>query len=219
MLWIIGSSGEKQMSKEIDADVDHLGGNSALAGQLARVVYEYTLEQVTSVLAPAVGAGEAIYVLTHASYEERPGLGRQPWIGGLWMDEFAGDMVTRFTAAGLSGRNLWFLLCFIGTDVMNFATKLSTRGVRNTTIYMPTDFMYISTNGIPHLLPNCVDEKEADQAVVKGGCDFMWIAGSLGTGKGWAGARIDADGAVTRLGTIDVEAAVIERFDPEESED
>jgi hypothetical protein len=211
MFWIIGDKPAK--SEAVEADIKRLTANPDMDGQLIRTVFEYKRKEVESVLAPAVGAGEPIYVLTHAGYDERPEAGREPWIANLWFDEFTTAMHAKFTTAGLSGRTLWFLVCHTGSDLAGFATMLSTLGVRGTTIYMPKDFMYVSTKGIPHVLPNQKDVETANAEVKKYGCEFMSITGSLDTGEGWAGVTIEADGTVTKINNDDVKEAVLDRFD------
>ncbi len=218
MFWIIGEKDEPTMAKATEKELERLAGNGALAGQLVRQVYQYSPEQIDSVLTPPVGGGEPIYVLAHAGYENRPNVGKEPWIAGLWFDQFTATMATKFTAAGLSGRILWFFVCEVGKDVAGFAAKLSALGVRNTTIYMPKDFVYTSTTGIPHVLTGQKNGDAATKLVAHYNCVYMDLTDSLTTGSGWAGARIDGGGAVTPIGGQTVENAVKAHFDPDELE-
>lgn len=213
MFWIIGD--KPKMTEPVKADLSRLGGNEAMAGELDPRKYDHSRAEVQAVLTPAVAQNEPIYVLAHAGYDDRPNAGYEPWIGGLWFDEITADMATKFTVAGLSGRTLWFLVCHTGRDINGFAAMLVTLGVRDTKIYMPTDFMYISKRGIPHVLPGRDDPDAANREVAKYDCDFMSLNGSLNTGEGWAGCAIDANGNVTAYGGKDVREAVAERFDPD----
>lgn len=208
MFWIIGD--QATMTKETEADLNRLGPNGHVSNNLARTVFDSTLAQVQALLNPGVKAGEPIFVLAHADYEKG-----QPWIGGLFFGDFTTAMASKFTVAGLSNRTLWLLVCHVGRDILDFASKLSALGVRNTTIYIPKDFMYISTKGIPHTLVNQKDVRAADKQVRKYGCEYMKITNSQETGVGWAGATIDANGTVTALGATVVEQAVQAQFDPD----
>lgn len=214
MLWVISDNPVK--SPEVKADIARLRGNKLVKGAVTREEYSHSRATVQTVLTPAIGVGEEIFVSAHAGYGNHPQRGgREPWIAGLWFDEIAADLVTKFTAAGLSGRTLWFLVCHTGANIVGLANELSARGVRSTTIYMPKEFMYISTNGIPHVLENQQDADAADREVAKYDAVHMDINGSKETGVGWAGATIDAGGAVTALKPTPVQEAVVARFDPD----
>lgn len=212
MFWIIGENTEPTISATNAADRDRLGANPAMADELVRVLYQYQLAAVKAALpAPAVGANEPLFVSAHA------GNTPQPWIAGMLLQDFADAMVTKYTAVGLSNRAIWMLVCHVGTNIQALAARLAHHGVVNTTIYVPTDFMYVSSNGIPHIILYA-DPKEVDKTVAANDSEHATIPNSQDTGVGWAGRAIDAAGAVTTIGTDNVTAAVIARFDPGESE-
>lgn len=217
MFWIIGENGQAAMPATVQADVNRLQGNNHAAAHVGAPVYHHQLAQVQTPLGAILPAGEPIILLTHAGYEDRNGFAApQPWMAGRWFDEFAQDIVTRFTAPGLTGRTLLCLVCLVGDDVQAFATQLAGQGVTNVDIYMPTDFMYISANGIPHVLPGFDDVKSANREVAKYDSEFSKLTNSLDSGKGWAGARIDAHGNVAAIPSADVVDEILTYFDPNE---
>ncbi|GGM23669.1 MULTISPECIES: hypothetical protein [Micromonospora] len=216
MLWIIETS--EQISPEFQADLDHFKVNKAVADKLGDQVLNSSIKQMQTPLAAPLAASEPVFVLAHSGYDTDPRNNqRAPWIGGRWLDELVSDMIAKFTPAGLSGRVLWFLVCHTGHDVANLAGRLATAGVDNVTLYMPKDFMYISTKGIPHILPNQQNVKSANRTVAQAGCDYYRLPSSLLTGRGWAGSSISGQ-VVTPVSAKAVEDAVIELFDPDEDE-
>lgn len=212
MFWIIGNT--TQMDQEFQADLKRLSGNAGMNGQLAPQLYDHDIASVTTPLTTALASGESVYVLAHAGHNDG-----QPWIDGrATLGEFAGDMTGKFTAASLSNRTIWFLVCLVGRQLETLANLLSAAGVRPARLYMPSEYMYISSAGIPHCLEHVTDSAIADKQVAKYDAEYTMITDSLGTGLGWAGYEIDATGTVTRIGGADVQQAVIDRFDREENE-
>lgn len=217
MFWIIGS--EPTMSETFRADLDRLAGNAAVQNDLARQEYHHTVTEMQQPLAPALAPGEPLYVLAHSGYDEHPATRQDTaWIGGRWIDEFISDMMAKFTAAGLTGRTLWFLVCHTGSDIVQFGERLAAAGVTDITMYMPTDFMYISTLGIPHVLPGFDDIDAANREVARYNCEYLTITRSRPAGEGWAGLTIDGHGTLSAIGEVDTEDAVRDHFDPDENE-
>ncbi|MFI7026701.1 hypothetical protein [Micromonospora sp. NPDC049900] len=216
MIWIIES--ESKLSREFAADLKRLRGNEAVAVHTGRSVLNSKIAEMRTRLAPPLAPGEPVLVLAHSGYalddrhhEERP------WVGGRWLDEFVQDVTAKFTPAGISGRTLWFLVCHTGHDVATLGNLLAAAGVNDVTIYMPTDFMYISKQGIPHVLISEADLESVNKDVAKWDGDYMSISGSQPTGAYWAGCTV-RNQVVTTLGARTVEEAVREQFDPEEDE-
>jgi hypothetical protein len=215
MFWILGDNAANDAA--VQADLGHLRANPDLNNQLLRLLYSRSIAEINAPLGAGLLAGEQIYVIAHAGYDDddRTGVAipDQPWINGRWLDEFAPDLLTKFTLAQLTGRTIWFLVCHTGHDLQNLATLLSTAGVRSARLYMPTDFMYISTMGIPHCLENQDDVDKANKEVAKYNSEFLSVPGSRPAGDGWAGCTIDAHGTVAALTAGATAAAVIARFD------
>lgn len=215
MFWIIeqNEKPDPTLSPEFQADLDRLGKNHEMEDELVRQEINYTLDEVCTPLTTSLEGDEPLFVLAHSDYHEE-----KPWIAGRFFEEFSADMVTKFTPAGLSGRTLWFLVCHTGRSIVDLAEQLAAKGVVNTTIYLPTGFIYLSTLGIPHVLSNQDGVEEADRLVAKYGCEYMSLTDSKPTGGGWAGCTITGEGKITQLTTDLTEEAVVERFDPEEKE-
>ncbi|TCB95349.1 hypothetical protein E0H26_20620 [Micromonospora zingiberis] len=216
MIWIIES--KSKLSRVFAADLKRLRANAAVAAHVTRSVLNSTIAQMQTPLAPALAPGEPVLVLAHSGYDVDPRSQQEaPWVGGRWLDEFAQDVALKFTPAGLSGRTLWFLVCHTGNDVTTLANHLAAAGVNNVTIYMPTDFMYISNTGIPHVLLSEADLESVNKDVARCDSDYLSIQGSQPTGSYWAGCTINGQ-VVTKLPTSAVEAAVQAQFDPSEEE-
>jgi hypothetical protein len=213
MFWIIGTNDEPVMNESNTADRDRLRDNPAMAGQLARVLYQYRLADVQAALAaPAVGANEPLYIIAHAGGHP------QPWIAGVYLQDFVDAMVTKYTAAGLSNRVIWMLVCHVGTEIQAIAARLAHHHVVSTSIYVPTDFMYISSTGIPHIMLYIDDPDRANEVVASNDSDFVTIPNSQNTGVGWAGRTISALGVVATIAPGTVKDDVVARFDPDETE-
>ncbi|MEV6692562.1 hypothetical protein AB0M35_13935 [Micromonospora sp. NPDC051196] len=216
MIWIIES--KSKLSREFAADLKRLRANAAVAAHVSRSVLNSTLAEVQTPLAPALAPGEPVLVLAHSGYDFDNRHGQEaPWIGGRWLDEFVQDVTAKFTPAGLSGRTLWFLVCHTGHDTTALANLLAAAGVDNVTIYMPTDFMYISKAGIPHVLVSAADLDSVNRDVARCDSDYWSIQGSQATGSYWAGCSISGQ-VVTKLSATVVEEAVRAQFDPDEDE-
>ncbi|WP_327026724.1 hypothetical protein [Micromonospora sp. NBC_01739] len=216
MIWIIES--KSKLSRVFAADLERLGANEAVATHVSRSVLNSTIAEVQTPLVPAPDPGEPVLVLAHSGYDLDARHNREaPWIGGRWLDEFVQDVTLKFTPAGLSGRTLWFLVCHTGHDVTTLAGLLAAAGVDNVTIYMPTDFMYISNTGIPHVLLSEADLGTVNKDVARCDSDYWSIQGSQPTGSYWAGCSISGQ-VVTTLSATAVEEAVQEQFDPDGTE-
>jgi hypothetical protein len=212
MLWVIDN--EEKISKEFKLDIEHLGGNSAIKPQLANYEYCCTKDQMKAKLKVVLKDDEEIIVLAHSGYTDK----KEPFIGGRLFPEFADDMISKFSAAGLTGRTIWFLICSTGKDVEVMAGLLKDREVRKTSLYIPTDFMFVSTAGIPHNLTGYKTSEAADKEVARKECDYFSIQSAQETGSGWAGAKIKANGDLARIATLDTRNAVRGAFDPDEKE-
>jgi len=136
----------------------------------------------------------------------------------LRLQDFADATFTKYGVAGLSNRTIWMLVCHVGTSIQALADRLAHHGVVNTTIYVPSDFMYISNTGIPHIMLHVVNVNQASDIVASNDSDYVTIPNSQSTGIGWAGRTISAAGVVAAIAPDDVVAAVVARFDPMESE-
>ncbi|PMR60240.1 hypothetical protein C1A38_14950 [Verrucosispora sp. ts21] len=216
MIWIIES--KSKLSRVFAADLKRLRANTAVAAHVSRSVLNSTIAEVQTPLAPALAPDEPVLVLAHSGYDIDDRHGREaPWIGGRWLDEFVQDVTLKFTPAGLSGRTLWFLVCHTGHDITALADHLVAAGVDNVTIYMPTDFMYISNTGIPHVLLSGADLATVNKDVARCDSDYLSIQGSQPTGSYWAGCSISGQ-VVTKLSATTVEDAVREQFDPDGDE-
>ena len=82
---------------------------------------------------------------------------------------------------------------------------------------MPTDFMYVSKAGIPHILKGYASVKEADNEVAKFDAEFTQLRGSEPCGDSWAGMTLD-NGVARSLARRDVVEALGDKFDPEAME-
>ncbi|MGH3904595.1 MAG: hypothetical protein ACRDTE_10445 [Pseudonocardiaceae bacterium] len=219
MLWIIESSDEKQeqLSEVFQADLDRLRSNKSVADDLKKVEVSYTLEEVKQLYSADLG-DEDIFVLAHSGYAKRKGhKERQPWIGGLYLDEFVDALVSKFSPQVLKGRTIWFLVCLTGKDIGTLVAQIAGKGLTDGTWYMPEDFMYISAAGIPHILSGFDDVDEANAEVAKYDADYFGLLKSKPCGGGWAGVTMKGK-VPEKLGIIAVEEAIKERFDQEEDE-
>jgi hypothetical protein len=214
MLWVIDN--EKEISEAFKLDLKFMHGNNDISGQLVNYEYCYTKDQMKEKLKVPLKDGEAIFILAHSGYTDKEK--KIPFIGGRLFPEFADDMISKFSAAGLTGRMIWFLICSTGKDVEVMAGLLKDREVRKTRLYIPTDFMFVSTTGIPHNLIGYKTSEEADKEVARCHNDYMSIQGAQETGVGVAGAEIKANGDVARIGTKVAEEAVRDTFDPDQKE-
>lgn len=220
MLWIIESSEEKQekLSEVFQADLDRLGSNESVADDLEKMEISYTREEAKQRYSTALASEEDLLVLAHSGYAKKMGhKERQPWIGGLWLDEFVEALVSKFSPQVLKGRTIWFLVCLTGQDIEALVTQMAAKGITDGTWYMPEDFMYISMAGIPHILPGFEDVDEANAEVAKYNADFLALTKSRPCGGGWAGVTMK-DKVSTRLTIKAIEEAVRYRFDQDEDE-
>lgn len=220
MLWIIESSDivQQELSPVFKADVERLGNNTvSLGSELEQVETSYTRKQVFEPYSGDLGTQD-IFVLAHSGYAEREGFNEvQPWIGGLWFDEFADAVVSKFGKDRLRDRTIWFLICLTGQDVDVLGPLLARSQVTNCTWYMPNDFMYISQLGIPHILTGFDDIDEANKEVAKYDADFTSLTASKPCGDGWAGASLTS-GKTNVMPSMAVTEALRDRFDVEGEE-
>lgn len=217
MLWVIEVSGG--LTVAVQADLDRMGANNAIAALLAHREISLSLRQANLAWAPLAPAGEDLLVLAHAGYEfENDGDDeRSPWIGGQYLPAFAASMLAKFTAAGLNGRDIWFLVCHTGADLAELGRLLVAGGVTDARLYMPDDFMFVSTAGIPHLLPNRDDVDQANRDVARADADFYSVGGALETGMNWVGLAI-VNSVAAPIGAQTTDDEVRARFDPSENE-
>ena len=209
--WVMEMS--EKLSKEMKQDVQHLCGNSALSG----IDFDHQEVTLGSVLHANTQAAHYVgqktfFVLTHA------GLGSAPWIGGLDLASFAKALVSKYGLQNLQGGTLCLLVCFVGQELAALATELKSCGVNNLTLYSPTDFMFISKGGIPHVYEGESKGTEAmNKLVAKYDVDWFSLCneGFRPTGYGWACSIID-NGQVKAGSKF--ARWVLETFDPGEDE-
>lgn len=206
MLWIIGNT--KKIESVFANDQDNLSTNASLMGNMGASEYSYNRETVGARWKGELGEEEDIFVLAHSGFDEGP------WIGGMHFGEFADALISKFGAAGLADRTIWFLTCLTGDHVVDLANLLKDRGAEGTALYMPTDFMFVSTLGIPHIITGYDSLKAVNEVVGKNSSKYkpLKVLGAEPTGIGWRGATV-GDDAVTEIDAYAVQEAARTRFD------
>jgi hypothetical protein len=157
-------------------------------------------------------------VLSHA------GLSPQPWVGGLFLDDFADNLVAKYGANNLAGGEVVLLVCMIGRE--NSLNLLLQRlrdnhQIQNLSIYAPTDYMWISSFGKPHVAEkdkhkdtdalNKQVAKYSSEINVKSDTQIQISLGFQELGNGWAGARMQG-GVISPIGARLVSDFIKERF-------
>lgn len=211
MLWIIDD--KKNLDPAFSNDRDNLRHNDSLMLDPDHYEYSYTREMANAPWTGEFDEEEDIFVLAHA------GNSPEPWIGGLTFGEFAGAMISKFGVGRLTDRTIWFLVCSAGTNVAGIAGLLKDKGVDNTNLYMPIDFMFISTAGIPHIIAGYNTSEAVDQVVAKNSSKYKLLSklGAKPTGADWLGARISGNTTAT-IGAAAAQTAVRTRFDRNNAE-
>jgi hypothetical protein len=207
-----------QLSKEFETDIRRLGRNPHLTVILDSEERCFSRAALVAPVVTPLEPGEPLIVLAHSGYRDDDGR-RGPWIGGRAFPDFAADLISKFTADGLSGRELYFVTCDTGPSALRLAGDLAAAGVRCTQLYLPRGLVFVSSNGIPHGLTGYACAEAADQDVARYDAEYAkLVAHALVPGQDVAGAEITAAGATAWIDAGEVEWTIAAFFDPDSKE-
>jgi hypothetical protein len=204
-----------QVSAEFEADIKRLAGNASISGFLANKERCTSLAALQTPLVTALQPGEPIIVLAHSDYRSANG-GNVPWVAGRDFPDFASDLIAKFTAAQLSGRELYFITCYTGLSVRALANDLAAAGVRNSSLYLPSGLAFVSKKGILHVIAGYAAD---NQDIARYDAEYgPLMTHAKATGEDVAGATIAADGTTATIDADEAQDTVKGFFDPNDDE-
>ncbi|WP_084210092.1 eCIS core domain-containing protein [Ralstonia sp. A12] len=212
VLWVI--TDKEKMPETTEKDIERLKGGSGLPASDFATMEHSGRRKHANAAAETMPTDQDldIHVLAHGGLEDKP------WIGGLYLEEFVDALVNKYGVQNIEGRTLWMMVCHVGNAIDAFMKLLEGKGLQNVSVFIPKDFMYISKQGIPHVAGEgrFTDVKTVNKTVAKYDANHstLAVAGFQPTGGGWEGRRL-VSGRVERIGSLHVEEAITNKFDPE----
>lgn len=188
-----------------------VSGNSYIEGAQSPEV-SLTLEHAQQTVNADNYKGEKdFHIMAHA------GLVPNPWIGGLFLDEFVDTFVSKYGAENIEGGKVWLLVCLVGKKAIltQFLTRLSEKGVKNADVYAPNNFMWINSKGQPQVHSGKKGQEELEEIIRKYSAEIdersdaqVFTVGEFADpGEQWYGMRLE-NGKITAIDREEVEYMV-----------